>query len=128
MNLRKLLIVDDEIEIINVISRLLAKYDGYIIYATSGNSAVEELKLHDIGLVITDFKMSDGNGDFILNYVLANRLDLDFYFFTASNIDHFLGSGVVSGCFIKPSDFGKLIATVKKYFKVRGLPKEAPEI
>lgn len=125
MKARKLLIVDDETEILNTISFLLKKFGNDVLYASSGNEGIEKLKSHDVGLIISDFNMTDGNGEVLLNYVLKHDLNLKFYFFTSSNVDRYLRGGLISGSFSKPSDFQNVLNKAKSF--LRGHPGVAPE-
>jgi DNA-binding NtrC family response regulator len=116
MKLQKLLIVDDEIEILEAFAFLLPEYNDHIIFVSSGNQAIEKLKTHPVGFIISDYIMVDGNGEKILNYVLSQDLKIDFYFFTASNVDKFLNAGKIAGYFVKPSDFNKILKKIQGYF------------
>lgn len=117
MNLRKTLIVDDELEILKAFHFLLLKYEDSIVFAESGNEAVTKLRENDIGLVISDFKMPDGNGEMLLQHVLSHHLNLEFYFFTSSNVEKFLKGHMVNGVFSKPSDFMNVLNKIKQYLK-----------
>jgi DNA-binding NtrC family response regulator len=116
----KILIIDDEDELLNSMSYILSKYDGHILYVSSGKKAIEVLKTHQIGLVISDFHMREGNGDLVLEFVKKHQLPLDFYFFTATNIEKF--SKDIKGHFLKPTDFVLVIETIREYFKKNGHP------
>ncbi len=61
--IKKILVVDDEKDILDLMTRMLSK-DGYdILTAESGHQAEVVLKDHqEIGLVLSDIKMPDGNG------------------------------------------------------------------
>lgn len=126
MHARKLLIVDDEPEILQAIAFLLSKHKGQVLCASSGSEAMEILRGNDVGLIISDFKMRNGDGESVLNYALENDLKVEFYFFTASNVDRFLRDKTIQGHFVKPGDFNLLLDKAKDFLK--GHRGVAPEV
>ena len=72
----KLLIVDDEPNVISSLKRQLRK-EGYIIYsAYSGKAGLELLKEHDIGVVLSDYMMPEMDGIRFLEAVKQDRADV----------------------------------------------------
>lgn len=57
-----ILIVDDSIEILDILSRMLAKLRCNIIRAASGQAALERLNEYDTALILLDVKMPDIDG------------------------------------------------------------------
>lgn len=81
----KILLCDDEIEILESLGFILSK-EGYdVLCASSGNKAVELLKNVPVDLIICDFMMNDGNGEVVLNWARQNSLVRpgNFIFFSA---------------------------------------------
>lgn len=68
----KVLVADDEPDIIRVWRRILESIGCEVIAADSGFTATEMLKVHVVDFVITDLKMPKYDGYFLLDY-LSNR-------------------------------------------------------
>ncbi|MDY6973617.1 MAG: response regulator, partial [Thermodesulfobacteriota bacterium] len=76
MRNRNLLIVDDEPNIISSMKRML-RYEGYTVYsAQSGPAGLDLLKEHDIGVVVSDFRMPNMDGVKFLESVKKNEPDV----------------------------------------------------
>ncbi len=58
----KLLVVDDELQVIKSLKRLLRGQDYEILWATGGAEALEIVRSHDIGVVISDQMMPGMDG------------------------------------------------------------------
>ena len=101
----KLLIVDDEQEILNMLRRNL-ELEGYTVSVTTNPAeALEMMKKELYNLVITDVKMPGMSGVELLREVkrvnpLANVIIMTGYS-TMSNVVECLGSGAVD-YFVKP--------------------------
>lgn len=74
MNLEnmKLLIVDDETDLCEVLSWDFEELGVKVIKANSGNSAIEILNKEKIDIVLTDIKMPEGDGVELLEYIYKN--------------------------------------------------------
>lgn len=70
----KVLVVDDEPQIREVFELILEANDNIEVkFAASGNQAIELLKENnDIGLILCDYRMEDGNGGDVFNWVYTN--------------------------------------------------------
>lgn len=80
MAIEKILIVDDEEEIREVMVMMIETIGQYkILEASSGNSAIDILKKdRDIGLVFCDYRMNDGNGGDVYQWLHSERPKLPF--------------------------------------------------
>ncbi len=58
----KILVVDDEPELVQIIKVLFEKFNFSITTSNSGNHAWQLLQGHDFDLVLTDVRMTDGDG------------------------------------------------------------------
>ncbi len=65
----QILIIDDEPEILEVVSEFFINKGFEVKTSISGNSAIEILKNEKFEFIISDFRMSDGNGLAVLNFV-----------------------------------------------------------
>lgn len=108
----KILIVDDEPDILMSFEFFLKNYKSNLLFATSGNHAISILKNHKIDAVFSDFSMSDGSGIDLLRYITQHHNDIDFYFFTGNRIEHLLRDSLIKGIFNKPKDMSLLLKTI----------------
>jgi DNA-binding NtrC family response regulator len=53
---KTILIVDDDIDLLNMLKILLLNQNCKVICAGNGKAAKEIIELHEINLIITDFK------------------------------------------------------------------------
>ena len=86
----RLLLVDDEQEILDIIQNLLENHihtqSLRIHTALSGNDAIEMLRNDfQFDLIVSDYTMGNGNGLTVLNYVLEKKIKSKFVFFTSSS-------------------------------------------
>ncbi len=65
----RVLIVDDEIDVLNVLEEMLEKLGFNAVAVTSGVRAIELIKSSQFDLVITDLVMPDKNGIDIINEI-----------------------------------------------------------
>ena len=62
MNRHKILIVDDEENVLISLKRIFRKENYEIYTANSGFQGIELLEKHDFSLILSDFKMPELNG------------------------------------------------------------------
>ncbi len=111
---RKVLIVDDDHDILSMMSDLFMSYGYDTILASSGNDAISVLRKEVVQLVFSDLRMSNGNGIDVLNYVNAMNTKPIFYFLTGEPegvLDDYLQNGVRE-IFSKKSNIRALLAKV----------------
>jgi YesN/AraC family two-component response regulator len=115
----KILFVEDETSITDIISSTFIKLDINFLTAVNGEEALKELHLHnDIDLVITDINMPVMNGlDMIreaqkiknnLKFIIMSAHTEKDYFDTAKELN-------VTDYIVKPFDFMVLLKIVDKY-------------
>lgn len=81
-----ILIVDDELDILELVAEEF-KYYGYNVnIASSGNEAIEILKKEKFDLVISDYRMPNGNGMTILNHI-KNMTNPPIFIFVSGQAD-----------------------------------------
>jgi DNA-binding NtrC family response regulator len=110
------LIIDDEPDILELMCEEF-RYVGYnTISASSGNQAVSILSSDKkINLVVSDFKMPDGNGMVVLNHV-SSMNPKPFFFFVSGQADISVEQAVKAGAlkfFHKPFDLDELIKDIE---------------
>lgn len=110
----KILIVDDEINIVNILSELLEEYHT-VISTYSSKEAISIFNENTPDLVITDFNMP-----------VINGRDLSKMFFEQKQIKSIIITGDTGANFgvgyvefiHKPINFGKLMDSISKYEKL----------
>lgn len=111
------LVVDDEEDYAAIISRMLGLEGFQTLVAHSGHQAVETLKSAKVHAVISDVRMSDGDGLELLTNINSNKSTdlLAFAFitgFTESNPEELLSLGA-DKVFPKPIDLGEVVQFLK---------------
>jgi DNA-binding NtrC family response regulator len=114
------LIIDDEPDILDLIEDEF-KYQGYdTMNASCGNDAVEILKKNPIDIVVSDFKMPNGNGMSVLAHV-SQMPKKPFFFFVSGQADISTKEALEAGAkkfFSKPFDLEELIKDIEQLIKV----------
>ena len=108
--MKKLLIVDDEVDLVELVVYYLKDLPLKITTAHSGNSAIEILKKEKFDLILSDLRMVNGTGLDLYHYIEGISPRPKFIFLTAfsdAEIDELvMSSGVL--LFNKPIDFPSL--------------------
>ncbi|WP_198295972.1 response regulator [Bacteriovorax sp. Seq25_V] len=114
----KILIIDDEPDILELLAEEL-EYEGFATAcAGSGNDAVRILENENFDLVISDYKMPNGNGKVVLDYVKSipeSRRPV--FFFVSGQADMSFEEALNEGVrkfFYKPFDLEELIVAIKE--------------
>jgi diguanylate cyclase (GGDEF)-like protein/PAS domain S-box-containing protein len=123
-----LLIVDDEENILRILSRLL-KPEGYrILTANSANKALAMLAENEVDVIVADQRMPEMSGTEFLHLakdiypesvrmVLSGHADFD-------SITGAINRGAIYKFMVKPWDDDMLTATIREAFRHRDLIKE----
>jgi len=134
MPICKLLVVDDDIEILNSIDIYLSNEGFEIFKATNGIEALEVLKKEDIHLIIMDIMMPKMDG-IQTTLQIRKEKDIPIIMLTAKSedTDMILGLNLGADDYItKPFNFLELIARVKsnirRYMKYSNFKKAEDEI
>ncbi|MCP2605080.1 sigma-54 dependent transcriptional regulator [Candidatus Aminicenantes bacterium AH-873-B07] len=125
--MNKVLIVDDEKSILDLLSMVFKK-EGYIIYtALSSQRALEILDEHDIDLVITDIRMPGMSGLDLLSYIKENYPGLPVIMITAYGSTREAVRALKAGALdyiTKPFDIDELKIVVRNALHKRQLEQE----
>lgn len=109
------LIVDDEPDILELIEEEF-RYCGYqTLTASCGNDAIKILDSKEVDIVVSDFKMPNGNGMLILNHInsMARK---PLFFFVSGQADVSTGEAIKAGArnfFSKPFDLDELMKQIE---------------
>lgn len=72
--IRKVLIVDDDLEMLNIVNEGLSRYDETfsVLTAVDGLDAIDRLKEHTVSIVVTDLKMPRMDGFSLLTFIMEH--------------------------------------------------------
>ncbi|MDO9181023.1 MAG: response regulator [Bacteriovorax sp.] len=116
MDLMKILIVDDEPDILELMVEEFT-YKGHNVFtAMSGNEAVRKIQENSFDAVVSDFKMPDGNGMVVLKFVNTLPNKPAFFFVSGQadvSVEDCLKAGAIA-FFSKPFDLDELVVEVEK--------------
>lgn len=109
------LIVDDEPDILELMEEEF-KYCGYsTLTAICGNDAIKILDTKKVDIVVSDYKMPNGNGMAVLSHV--NRMPTrPIFFFVSGQADVSIEDALRAGAkkfFSKPFDLDELIKEIE---------------
>jgi DNA-binding NtrC family response regulator len=111
MKKKRVLVIDDEPDILEFISEVL-RYSGFNVKeARCGNEAIDVLKLEKFDFVISDYRMPNGNGMAILNHV-TNMTNPPVFIFVSGQADVSVKECLDAGAlkfFSKPFDLDELV-------------------
>lgn len=109
------LVIDDEQDILELIEDEF-KYQGYDTFGAScGNDAIEVLKKNEVDIVVSDYKMPNGNGMSVLAHV-TQMAKKPCFFFVSGQADISSDAAVQAGAkkfFAKPFDLEELIKEIE---------------
>jgi CheY-like chemotaxis protein len=108
----KVLIIDDEKAICDLLDRALAKFGFDAVTATSGSEGLAEFHRGRFDLVITDMLMPDGNGNNVARQIRTSRRP-DTPIIGISGTAWLLDSHNFNAVFEKPMSIHALMDTVK---------------
>jgi len=117
----KILLVDDEKNILKLYQRDLTDEGYEVTTADSAAQAMEELGKKEFDLVVLDIRMPDEDGISALEKMMAKKRDLPVILHTAySNYkDNFL-TWLAEDYVIKSSDMGELKKRIARILKKKG--------
>lgn len=111
-----ILLVDDEPDLLDMLSFFFIDLGYSVILANCGFEAIEILKKETIHLVISDFRMPNGNGASVLTFINTMDVKPVFFYFSSEigfNPDEYLNQGA-KGYFSKPSSIELILLEVAK--------------
>ena len=123
----RILVIDDDPLILEVITKILKANSYEVIAAPNGKSGIKQLESNFFDLVLTDLVMPDVDGLEVLNHVVTkspktNCIILTGYGTIESSVD-----SIKKGAFdyiTKPITSGELLVVIEKALKFRNLEDE----
>lgn len=110
----KLLIVDDEVSIADILCETFEDEDIHSLAMYSGNEAIEYLNNNKVDLILSDIQMPNGTGIDILNHIQTLEEPPKIIMmtgYTEYSKDELIGKGALE-VFSKPVDLENLIEHV----------------
>ena len=116
--LMTVLCVDDELDIIHAIKRLLRKQNYNLLFASSGEKALEIMQQNDVHLIISDMRMPAMSGAELLEKVATSypnsyRILLSGYADMESTVSA-INKGKTLKYIQKPWDNDELISSIEE--------------
>lgn len=116
----KILIVDDEAEIRELISTYLKRENIKTIECENGRDTIAKLKEENVDLVILDIMMEDMSGYDVLTHIRSQYENLPVIFLSArqEEYDKVLGFGLGADDYVtKPFSPGEFVARIKAHLR-----------
>jgi DNA-binding response OmpR family regulator len=116
----KLLLVDDEVGFVDVLSKRLSKRNMVVTAAYSGTEAIQTLRKQDFDVAVLDLKLEDMDGIEILRIFKKLVPTMPVIMLTGHGSEQAAREGVASGAFdylTKPSDLEDLVAKIMQAVK-----------
>lgn len=118
MSKHKILLVDDEPNILKSLTRLLSRHDYEVLVASSGDEGLNLCLQHDIHLILSDYRMPEMNGVEFLSkvrslYPAITRIVLS-GFADATAIVDAINQGQIYKFITKPWEDSDLLQSVKQ--------------
>lgn len=128
MALAKILCVDDEIEVLEALTRVFRKTDFKVYTANSGAEGLEVLRQERIDIVISDLKMPEMNGNQFLRKVASSSPEVMRLMLTAhtelEDVITAINEGRIFGYLRKPWNNRELLLIVEQAYKFKSLMSE----
>lgn len=117
MGKKSVLIIDDQPDMLEVMSELLEGYDLDVAIASSGNKAFEIISNKQFDYIISDINMPDGDGIELLNKVKKTLDNPPLFYFMTGYTDFKVDDLKKQGCrevFQKPLEIEKVIEVLER--------------
>lgn len=123
----KILLVDDEISYVDVLTNRLAKRNIFATKAYSGTEAIQTLRKEDFDAVILDLKLEDMDGIEVLKIMKKMVPDVYVIMLTGHGSEEAAKEGIKAGAFdylTKPCALSELIHKIREaYDRQKGIRK-----
>lgn len=113
----KLLLVDDEVGYVNVLSNRMAKRNIDVTKSLSGTEGIQALRKQDFDVAVLDLKMEDINGIEVLKIFKKMDPDMPVIMLTGHGSEQAAKEGIECGAFdylMKPCELEDLIKKIRE--------------
>jgi response regulator RpfG family c-di-GMP phosphodiesterase len=125
---RTLLCIDDEINILNALKRLLRKEDFKLLIASSGKEGLKLLSENNVHVVVSDQRMPEMNGTEFLKQVKESHPDIIRIILTGytdvDSIGEAINEGHIYKFFLKPWNDQNLKLEIRQAFEQYALMQD----
>lgn len=114
--MKKILLVEDEINVVSFIKKGLTEENYEVSVALDGNSGIQMASDNDFDLIILDIMLPDTNGIEVCKILRNKNIQTPILFLTALNTADNIALGLNSGAddyLVKPFKFIELVARIK---------------
>lgn len=121
----KILLVDDEICYVNVLSNRLSKRNIFATKAYSGTEALQALRRDDFDVVILDLKLEDMDGIEVLKILKKMAPETSVIMLTGHGSEEAAKDGIRAGAYdylMKPCELNELIEKIRQAHVAREKP------
>ena len=121
----KILLVDDEICYVNVLSNRLSKRNIFATKAYSGTEALQALRKDDFDVVILDLKLEDMDGIEVLKILKKMAPETSVIMLTGHGSEEAARDGILAGAYdylMKPCELNELIGKIRQAHAAREKP------
>ncbi len=118
----KILLIDDEVAYVNVLSNRLSKRNFYVAKAFSGTEAIQILRRQDFDIAVLDLKMEDMDGIEVLKILKKMDPQLAVIMLTGHGSAKAAREGIEYGALdylTKPCELDELIAKINDAYRKR---------
>ena len=119
----KLLLVDDEVSFVNVLSNRMAKRNIDVSKALSGTQGIQALRKNNFDVSVLDLKMEDMDGIEVLKIFKKMAPEMPVIMLTGHGSEQAAEEGLKQGAFdylTKPCELEELIEKIKEAVKRAG--------
>lgn len=113
----KILLVDDEICYVNVLSNRLSKRNILATKAFSGTEAIQAFRKQDFDVIILDLKLEDMDGIEVLKILKKMDPDINVIMLTGHGSEQAAKDGIKEGAYdylTKPCELSELIQKIRE--------------
>lgn len=116
----KILVVDDELDILELITEEFTRVGHIVECAVCGQDAIAFLKHNSVDVVLSDYRMPNGTGMDVLRFVKKLKEDRPYFFFISGHSDISPELCILAGAedfFPKPYSISDIVERIECLFK-----------
>lgn len=116
MKKKKLLIVDDEPDLLDIFSEILESENFDVTKANCGEEAIVKIKNEKFDFIISDHNMGEVSGKDLLNFVNDSKINTPFILVSGESLEGLSFYNSNGEVLNKPLDIDSLIEKINKSF------------
>jgi len=118
----RLLIVDDEVGFVNILTKRLSRRNMEVTYAYTGTEAIQILRKQDFDVAVLDLKMEEMDGIEVLKIFKKMDPKMVVIMLTGHGSEQAAREGIEFGAFdylTKPCELEELLAKIREAYQER---------